>query len=609
MPENLSLPEVPRPEYPRPQFVRPEWMNLNGTWEFAFDDANEGLTREWSNGASLPQRIQVPFAYQSALSGINDQSIHEIVWYARDFEVPLHWKGQDILLHFGAVDYRCIVWVNGKEVGHNQGGHVPFWFNIAPYLVEGVNRIVLRVEDSQNKQQPRGKQSVSGIPKGIDYYCTTGIWQTVWLEPVPSLRIQELNISSDADAGELELRVFLHAPSMGWELHVEVEDNGEVVARAEESTASSTARLTIPIPDAKLWSSDSPHLYDIRVKMLRDGEVVDAVETYAGIRSISLKNQQFVLNNEPTYLAMVLDQGYWPDGNYTAPSDEALRADVEWTKKFGFNAARKHQKVEDPRYLYWCDKLGVLVWGEMANARGWSPAAEEMLLSEWERVVRRDLNHPCIVTWVPINESMGAPDLRKGHAGQYSFIERIVTLTRRLDPNRPVIDNDGWEHTDVTDIYALHDYTPTAERLRKRYAQTLAGGPLPSISGGESPEGEPWGAPLLAGKAQYHGQPVVLSEVGGFMMIPAQSEGQKLDILYELYGTCTTEDELLERYANLMEGLGELFFICGFCYTQLSDIEQEANGLLTYDRKPKVDPARIAALHAPFFNRARSLTD
>lgn len=592
---------LPRPEYPRPQLVRRDWQNLNGDWEFAFDDADEGLRAGWSKGRALPRRITVPFAYQTALSGVNDQSIHEIVWYARDIEVPAAWRAGDILLHFGAVDYRATVWMNGQEVGHNRGGHVPFSFNIAPYLQDGSNRLTLRVEDRQDELQPRGKQASSGIPRGCDYFCTTGIWQSVWLEPVPPMRIQSLNITPHLEEGALEVRVFLHAPALSWRIQIEVRDGDDIVARADENINSASTRVTMAIPGAKAWSPSSPHLYDLRVRLLEKDQVLDEVESYAGLRSVKLQDKKFLLNDKPTYMAMVLDQGYWPDGGMTAPSDEALRADVEWTKRFGFNGARKHQKAEDPRWLYWCDKLGLLVWDEMANARAWSPENEEWFLDEWERVVRRDLNHPCVVTWVPVNESAGVNDLRAGHAGQYGFIERLVALTRRLDPERPVVDNDGWDHTDVTDIFTVHDYTPNGEKLLLRYAETLRGGPLPRISGGESSEGQPWGAPLLAGKAQYHEQPVMLTEVGGLMMFPPADCDKERDPLYTMYAGCATPQELLEKYEDLMRGLAQLPFVSGFCYTQLTDIEQEVNGLLSYDRRPKIAPQQIAQIHRELF--------
>jgi beta-galactosidase/beta-glucuronidase len=280
------------------------------------------LSAGWKEGRTLPQRIVVPFAYQTELSGINDQSIHEIVWYARDFEVPAFVARAG---HCCCISARSIIAARcgstAQEVGHNQGGHVPFWFDIAPYLREGSNRFTLRVEDRQDAHQPRGKQSVSGVPNGIDYYCTTGIWQTVWLEPAPPMRIQELNITPHLEDENLELRVFLHAPSIGWQLQAEVLDGGEIVARSEENTATSSVRLTLHIPDAKPWSPASPHLYDIRVRLLRDGRVLDEIESYAGMRSIQLRDRQFLLNGTSTYLAMVLDQGYWPDGGMTPPSE------------------------------------------------------------------------------------------------------------------------------------------------------------------------------------------------------------------------------------------------------------------------------------------------
>jgi beta-galactosidase/beta-glucuronidase len=589
--------ETPRPEYPRPQFVRAEWLNLNGEWEFAFDDANKGRSHGWQYGLALAGRIVVPFPYQSKLSGIDDKSVHEVVWYARTFEVPAEWRGRDVLLHFGAVDYRTTLWVNGQEVGHNQGGHVPFSFDIAPYLKSNEpNRLTVRVEDRQNPRQPRGKQSATGLPHDIDYYCTTGIWQTVWLEPAPPVRIGEIKLTPSARTSSLDITAYLHAPSVERRLEAEAFDleSGDVVARAEEETTAATCRLDLRIPDAKLWSPDSPHLYGLRLRLFEGGELLDEVESYAGLRDVELRGGRVRLNGEPVYLAMVLDQGYWPESYLAAPSDEALRADVEWVKRFGFNGARKHQKIEDPRWLYWCDRLGLLVWEEMPNAREWSSQAEERLAAEWKRAVRRDYNHPCIVTWVPVNESMGFPGLRRQHPGQYAFIERMVAMTRQLDARRPVIDNDGWEHTDITDIVAIHDYTPTAELLRERYRETVGGGALPA---------HVWigNKPLFVLGSRYRGQPVMLTEVGGFLMIPPDVPPERRDMLYRFYGSVATNEDLLSKYRDLMEGIVSLPFLAGFCYTQLTDIEQEINGLLTYDRQPKVAPERVAEIHRRLF--------
>ena len=566
-------------------------MNLNGAWEFAFDDEDRGLADGWQDGRTLERPIIVPFPYQSELSGINDRSVHEVVWYARSFEVPKDWNFQDLLIHFGAVDYRTTVWVNGREVGHNQGGHVPFSFDIAPYLREGENRLTLRVEDRQDTDQPRGKQSSSGSPVRIYYYCTTGIWQTVWLEPLPSIRIEELKITTQTDA--VELIAYLHAPFARWKLEVDMLesfDSDELVAQAVEETSSATAKLLLRVPDAKRWSPEAPHLYRLRVRLFYRDELLDTVESYVGMRDIELRDGRVVLNGKPTYLAMVLDQGYWPQSYLAAPSDAALREDVEWVKRFGFNGARKHQKIEDPRWLYWCDRLGLMVWEEMPNARSWSPRVEESLLAEWERAVRRDYNHPSIIAWVPVNESMGFPELRKHHPGQYAFLERIVTVTRRLDPHRPLIDNDGWEHTDLTDICAIHDYSQPSEVLRARYKATLEGGPPPSTGWYKD-------KPLFLRGARYRGQPVVLSEVGGFLMVPPELNEKQLDRLYDFYGSFKTPEELLEKYCDLMSGISSLTFLAGFCYTQLTDIEHEINGLLTYDRQPKIAPEKLAELH------------
>jgi len=592
--ESLAT-RIPRPEYPRPQFVRREWLNLNGQWEFAFDDADQGMQNGWQDGRTLDKIIVVPFPYQCELSGINDKGIHEVVWYARSFELAPEWRGQDLLLHFGAVDYRTTLWINGQEVGHNQGGHIPFWFDIAPYVRDGENRITLRVEDRQDPEQPRGKQAVSGVPNEIFYYCSTGIWQTVWLEPAPPLRIQELKITPFAEKDCFELSIYLHAPSGPWRLEAEILIGDVILVQAEENINAAAGRLTLEIPYAKHWSPESPFLYDLRVRLFDDDQLLDEIESYAGLRSVELRQGALYLNGSRCYLLMVLDQGYWPESYLAAPSDDALRADVEWAKRFGFNGARKHQKVEDPRWLYWCDRLGLLVWGEMANARAWSAKAEERLAAEWRRIIRRDYNHPCIITWVPVNESWGFPGLEQSHPGQYAFLERMVAITRRLDPRRPVIDNDGWEHTDVTDICAIHDYTQTSDGLKERYRETLSSGKLPENLWLQH-------KPLFVLGSSYRNQPVMLTEVGGFLLIPPDLPEEQRDILYKFYGSFSTPGELLEKYHDLMAGLSSLNFLSGFCYTQLTDIEQEINGLLTYDRQPKIAPERIAEIHRMLFS-------
>jgi beta-galactosidase/beta-glucuronidase len=581
---------IPRPEYPRPQFVRNQWLNLNGEWEFTFDDANEGLQRDWHDGRKLPGRIIVPFAYQTELSGINDKSTHECFWYARSFEIPTGWHDQDVLLNFGAVDYSSTVWVNGQEVGHNQGGHVPFQFDIAPYIKPGVNRLTVRVEDKQDPGQPRGKQSATGIPQEIDYYCTSGIWQTVWLEPVPSLRIEELRVVTHAQRNLVELLVYLHAPSSAWRIEVEVTDHEKLVTRGEAHTAVATGHLVLSIPYAKLWSPESPHLYDLTVRLYDGAELLDEIKSYCGLRGIELRDGKFLINGSSVYLQMILDQGYWPQSYLTAPSDEAMQTDIGWARAFGFNGVRKHQKIEDPRWLYWCDRLGVMVWEEMPNAREWSLQAEEKLSAEWQRAVRRDYNHPCIIAWVPVNESMGFPQLAQQHAGQYAFIERMVRTTRRMDATRPVIDNDGWEHTDIADLCAIHDYSPSSEVLVQRYEKMLAGGNLPATV---------WigDKPLFARGSKYRGQPIVLSEVGGFLAIPPEIPPEQRDVLYRFYDSFERPEELVEKYRDLMKGIASLTFLGGFCYTQLTDIEQEINGLLTYDRQPKVPAEEIARIH------------
>jgi beta-galactosidase/beta-glucuronidase len=551
-----------------------------------------------------------------------------VVWYARDFAVPAAGDADDVLLHFGAVDFRATVWVNGQEVGHNRGGHVPFTLDVTPYLRpagegnddparpagEG-NRLVVRVEDRQDPHQPRGKQAVSGRPEGIDYLCSTGIWQSVWLEPVPALRIDHLAISTDPEAETIELQVTLHAPATGYDLEAEVLDGAAdgaadapraVVAAARVHAPGGAVRLRLHVPGARRWSPDDPYLYGLRLRLLQDDRVLDQVDSYAGVRSVALRDGRFHLNGRPLYLLMALDQGYWPDGLYTAPDDAALRADVAWARRLGFNGARKHQKVEDPRWLYWCDRLGLLVWDEMAAFWEDTPLSRERLRREWREVVRRDANHPCVVAWVPFNESMGLRALDTDAPTQ-EYVAAVVADTRAIDPTRPVVDNSGWSHVD-TDIADSHHYEPEAGLFRAAWeAFHRPGTPqhhrlLRSWDGrleGRTWYGPGYRHPLFAAGRAYGGQPVVVSEWGGFFLDGSDDPAATpvAPVLAQRRGVAPDGAAFLARYGAMVTAFDSLPDLAGDCWTQLTDIEDEPNGLLTEDRRPKLDPGRLRALN------------
>jgi beta-galactosidase/beta-glucuronidase len=578
--------------YPRPQLVRARWASLNGWWEFAFDDQDRGLEEHWFDGRSLPSRILVPYPYQSIASGIGTREVHEVMWYSRSFTIPPDWTFEDLLLHFSAVDYAAEVWVNGRLAGRNRGGHVPFFFNIAPFLQAGSNRVTVRVEDRQDPYQPRGKQSASGKPVRIYYWCTSGIWQGVWLEPVPAVRIERLRILDAQPDGRLNIEAHLHAPFARWEAELDVfdgVDSDHLVTRTRAATCTASIVLSTSIASPQPWTPSTPHLYRLRVSLYRDSELLDSVESYAGLRTVELKDGFFHLNGQPLFLLMALDQGYWPDTLLAAPSDADLRADVAWAKRLGFNGVRKHQKIECERWLYWCDRLGLMVWEEMPNARGWSPKAEEHMQIEWLRAILRDINHPSIVAWVPMVENLGFPELKR-RPEQHWYLEQMVEHTRVLDATRPVVDNDGWQHTNLTDLCTIHDYTHPASKLVARYRDTLRTG-LPPNKGWHKD------IPLFLDGSRYRGQPIILSEVGGYLMASPDIPQEQRDRLFDAYGVVQDEAELASSYQSLMEALAGLPFLAGVCYTQLTDVEHERNGLLTATREPKLPPDDVLALH------------
>ncbi len=578
-------PATPRSEHPQPQFVRDAWVSLNGHWEFEFDDKNAGLAGNWaSSGRTFSRKILIPYCPESPRSGIGETSFHPWVWYRRRFQIPAEWQGRRVLLHFGAVDYRAMVWVNGKLAGSHEGGHVPFAFEITPLLVAGDNTVVVRAEDPPTDRYiPRGKQYWEPKSRGIFYTRTTGIWQTVWLEAVGSSYLSSVRTTPDLGRSAVQFDFRIDSPVPQSEISIEVSFKGQRKAIGIAAAEDPRASAVVIVSDPQLWSPATPNLYDVTFELRREGRGLDRVRSYFGMHRVAVERGGVFLNNRPTYLKMVLDQGYWPESLLTPPTDDAIQYDIRLTKEMGFNGVRKHQKLEDPRYLYWADRMGLLVSSEMANAYLYDERYAAAFAREWIEAVERDYNHPSIIMWVPINESWGVPDLRQPR--QQMHLKSLYSLTRSLDPTRPVIDNDGWEHTDATDLFALHDYIRTGELLYEKW-KSLGTGRIPNISR----------APLAPG-FEYNGTPFLLSEYGGIAYIPADAK-----VPGDAWGYAGVEksaDAALERYRGLTAAILKIPAFAGYCYTQLTDVEQEVNGLLTYDRKPKFDVKAIRAINNP----------
>ncbi|MEK0312370.1 glycoside hydrolase family 2 protein [Cohnella sp. 56] len=577
--------EAWRSEYPRPQFVREQWMSLNGEWEFEFDDARAGDREGWYEKGDFSRKIIVPFCYQSELSGIGDTSFHDVVWYRRSFAVPADYVGKRLLLHFGAVDYEASVWVNGRLVATHEGGHTPFHADITDALRDGDNVVAVKAVDySKDVTLPRGKQFWEEKSAGIFYTRTTGIWQSVWLEPVSQTHLARIRLTPDIDRSELKLQAFIGGFEPGRDVSLEatVSFEGAFLSRDVFTIARESETRSIGIHDfndhglGRWWSPEKPHLYDLTLRLLVDGREADRVDSYFGMRKISIEDGVVQLNNRPYTMRLVLDQGYFPAGLLTAPSDDELRRDIELTKEMGFNGARKHQKIEDPRYLYWADRLGLLVWGEMANSYHFSETYVGRVTREWLQAVERDYNHPSIVAWVPINESWGVTNILVDEQQQQHALA-MYHMTKSLDPMRPVISNDGWELV-KTDLVTIHDYEWRRDVLADRYSaldKALSARP-----------GNRW---ILVPGYEYEGQPLLLTEFGGISFKKSDWEGWG-------YSGASDDADFLRRLGDVLEPVRAASLLQGFCYTQLTDVEQEINGLLTYDRKPKVPLDEIRKL-------------
>jgi beta-galactosidase/beta-glucuronidase len=581
---DLGAAEMPRPEHPRPDFMRADWQSLNGSWEFEFDDSNRGSAERWHSGnKKFSRKILVPYCFQSKLSGIGDPSFHDVVWYRRSLQLPEGWRGRRVLLHFGAVDYEARIWVNGDFAGSHRGGHSSFSLDITDQLKPESNILVLRVWDpSTDRTVPRGKQYWKEKSERIWYTRTTGIWQPVWIEAVDAVHVKRLRVTPDVDQSQVNVEVLLSQLAPNLKLRATVKKGDALQARVEVDAAHARPSATVKLEGQQLWSPERPNLYELTVEALSGNKVLDKVESYFGQRKVGVHGRKFYLNNAPYYLKLVLDQGYWPDSLLTPTTDEAIQYDIKMTKAFGLNGARKHQKVEDPRWLYWCDKLGFIVWGEMANAYDFSEEYVSRFTEEWQEVIHRDYNHPSIVTWVPINESWGAREILTSKV-QQEHVKSLYFLTRSLDPTRLVVDNDGWEHTDQTDLFTLHDYARTGEEMAAKYK-------ILETDLSRIPRN---GREALAFGYKYNGTPILMTEFGGIAFRAGVPQSDKE---WGYAGIEPTKEAMLQRLDGLIKALRANPVFAGYCYTQLTDVEQEINGLMTYDRKPKATPEEFSRI-------------
>lgn len=549
---NMAETRIPRAEYPRPQLVRKDWLNLNGEWEFEIDHGVTGRERKLQEAEHLSGTITVPFCPESKLSGIGYTDFMAAVWYRREVELPREFEGKRVLLHIGACDYETEVFVNGQSVGVHIGGYISFSFDITDWVKPGKNVITIFARDNtRSGEQPLGKQSTDFYSAGCFYTRTTGIWQTVWLEAVPQTHLSHMKVRTSIDgAVELELQVKNGA---GQEVHAEAKWQGKAVASGSAVVKGERARIALSIEDPVLWTVGEGNLYDLTLTV---GE--DTVESYFGIREIAYEDHKIKLNGRPVFQRLVLDQSFYPDGIYTAPSDGELKADIERSLAYGFNGARLHEKIFEPRFLYHCDQLGYLVWGEFPN---WGldisrPTAWQAMLCEWQEELERDVNHPAIVGWCPFNETQKDQNPH--------LISAVCEATRMYDPTRPIVDCSGWHHVPgAYDICDCHDYEQDPAAFRASIAKRQE----------EDPE------------------MTFVSEYGGIWWCTEQKDGWG-------YGQrVNTEEEFLARYRGLTEALLQNPQMCAFCYTQLTDVEFELNGMYTYDRRPKFPLEAIAEVN------------
>jgi len=569
--------DKPRPEYPRPQMVRPTWLNLNGPWGFAFDPGRSGVQRGLPHAERLDREILVPFCPESTLSGIGDTDFHPGAWYKRSFSIPETWEGQRILLHVDAADHDATVWVNGRQVGRHTGGYTPFTMDITDAVIRGANDLTLYAEDeTRSPWTASGKQCPDYASRRCHYTRTTGLWQTVWLEPVPQTYVSALRITPDLQSAQITVEATVAGRPTRGTLTAAATLDGRAAGSAQAAFVGQTARVVLSLDAVAPWGPGHPTLYDLSLSLETANGSRDLITSYFGLRSLALSDRAILLNGEPLFQRLVLDQGFYPDGIYTAPSDEDLRNDIEISMGLGFNGGRLHEKLFEPRFLYWADRLGYLVWGEFPN---WGldvsqPRALEIFMPQWLEALQRDYGHPAIVGWCPFNETQYDQDPK--------VIHTVYKVTKAIDPTRPVIDTSGYQHVE-TDIYDAHDYDQNVAEFTARY-EAFADGAEPFRN---RPDHD----------CAYSGQPYFVSEYGGIWWDPDRNSEQGWGY-GNIDGRPRSPEQFLARYRGLTQALLLNPRVCAFCYTQLYDVEQEVNGLYTYRRSPKFDPSVIREINA-----------
>ena len=568
-------------DYPRPQLVRNNFELLNGEWEFAFGNAENQAT-------DFDKKINVPFTYETKMSGIGDETVYNTVWYKRSINLE-ELNDRRLLLHFEGVDYRAYVYINGKLVGSHLGGYARFSFDISRYVNPGINELTVKVEDSLSAFQARGKQRWIPQNFGCWYVQTTGIWKSVWMEYVDEVFVKDLKITPVLKEGEvlIEFNLDGDVTNKRVEASVDISFNEKEINSVKGLVSNGRGVFKIPLARFDImewglftWHPDHPDLYDVDFKLTVDDKASDSFYSYFGLREIRIDGDVILLNNEPLYQRLILDQGYWPDSHLTPPSEEALIKDIDNILALGYNGLRKHQKTEDERFLYWCDVKGVLVWSEMASSYTFNDDAVEEFTNQWMEIVRENYNHPCIITWTPFNESWGVLNIKQNRKQQH-FTEGIYHLTKAFDDMRPVIVNDGWEHT-ISDIITLHDYEAEGEVLFNRYMDKK----------NEILENKVYHCGHRSAFSygyEYKGQPVIISEFGGIAFNEEGGWG---------YGDKVNgKEDFIKRFDNITTAIKKLPYVCGYCYTQVSDVQQEINGLMKENRDFKIEPEIIKEIN------------